>query len=131
MAHRIAVSSKVQDARAESIFRNLKTLFPKSALNGASYVQAYTIDTELGTKELQGVAERLTHPVVETYSIDTVPAPEKYSFAIEIGDLPGVTDNVGHTARQTIEDRLGRNLGDGGGYSSSFLFLRGDISEEE
>ena len=131
MAYRIAVSSKVEDARAESILRNLKTLFPQSALEGASYVQAYTIDTELGTKELQSVAERLTHPVAETYSIGTVPAPGDYAYVIEVGYLPGVTDNVGHTARQTIEDCLGRNLGDGGVYSSYFLFLVGDISEEE
>src|SRR3989338_3492480 len=131
MVYRIAVSSKVEDARAESILRNLKTLFPQSALEGASYVQAYTIDTELGTKELQSVAERLTHPVAETYSIGTVPAPGDYAYVIEVGYVPGVTDNVGHTARQTIEDCLGRNLGDGGVYSSYFLFLVGDISEEE
>ncbi|KKW44087.1 MAG: Phosphoribosylformylglycinamidine synthase 2, partial [Parcubacteria group bacterium GW2011_GWA2_56_21] len=131
MANRIAVSSKVEDARAESLLRNLKALFPKSALEGASYVQAYTIDAKLSPQELQSVAERLTHPVTETYSTDKVSAPEKYSYAIEIGYLPGVTDNVGHTARQTIEDCLGRNLGDGGVYSSYFLFLSGAISEEE
>ena len=131
MAYRIAVSSKVEDARAESLLRNLKALFPKSALEGASYVQAYTIDAKLSPQELQSVAERLTHPVTETYSTDKVSAPEKYSYAIEIGYLPGVTDNVGHTARQTIEDCLGRNLGDGGVYSSYFLFLSGAISEEE
>src|SRR3989344_2477592 len=131
MAYRIAVSSKVEDARAEGIFRNLKTLFPQSALEGASYVQAYTVDAKLTSQELKRVAERLTHPVTETYSTDKVSAPEKYSYAIEIGYLPGVTDNVGHTARQTIEDCLGRNLGDGGVYSSYFLFLSGAISEEE
>ncbi|MBI5457985.1 phosphoribosylformylglycinamidine synthase [Candidatus Kaiserbacteria bacterium] len=131
MANRIAVSSKVQDARAESLLRNLKALFPQSALEGASYVHAYTIDTELEAKELQSVALRLTHPVAETYSTDTVPAPGDYAYVIEVGYLPGVTDNVGHTARQTIEDCLGRNLGDGGVYSSYFLFLSGAISEEE
>src|SRR3989344_53954 len=131
MVNRIAGSSKVEDARAESLLRNLKTLFPQSALKGASYVQAYAIDTELGTKELQRVAERLTHPVAETYSINTVPAPGEYAYAIEVGYLPGVTDNVGQTARQTIEDCLGRGLGDGGVDSSYFFFLRGNISEEE
>ena len=131
MAYRIAVSSKVEDARAQSLLRNLKTLFPQSALEGASYVQAYTIDATLTPEELKRVAERLTHPVTETYSTDSVPAPEKHSYAIEIGYLPGVTDNVGHTARQTIEDCLGRNLGEGGVYSSYFLFLTGNITEEE
>ena len=131
MAYRIAVSSKVEDARAESLLRNLKTLFPKSALKGASYVQAYTIDAELTHQELKSVAERLTHPVTETYSIDTVSTPGTFSYALEIGYLPGVTDNVGRTARETIEDCLGRTLGDGGVYSSYFLFLSGTLSETE
>src|SRR3989338_3980852 len=131
MAYRIAVSSKVEDARAESFLRNLKTLFPQSALEGASYVQAYTIDTKLTPQELQSVAERLTHTVTEAYSTDKVPTPQQYSYAIEIGYLPGVTDNVGRTARGTIEDCLGRNLGEGGVYSSYFLFLTGHITEDE
>jgi len=131
MAYRIAVSSKVEDARAESLLRNLRALFTQSALEGASYVQAYTIDAKLTPQELKRVAERLTHPVTETYSTDKVPAPTGYSYALEMGYLPGVTDNVGHTARQTIEDCLGRNLGEGEVYSSYFLFLRGTITEED
>ncbi|MDO8576256.1 MAG: AIR synthase-related protein [bacterium] len=131
MAYRIAVSSKVEDARAESHLRNLKTLFPQSALEGASYVQAYTIDAELTSGELKSAAERLTHPVTEAYSTDKIPTPGNFSYAIEIGYLPGVTDNVGRTARETIEDCLGRSLGDGGVYSSYFLFLSGTISKAE
>ncbi len=130
MTHRIAVSSKVEDARAESLLRNLKTLFPQSALEGASYVQAYTIDAELTTSELQRAAERLTHPVTELSSIEKIPTPV-FSYALEVGYLPGVTDNVGRTARETIEDCLGRSLGSAGVYSSYFLFLKGAISETE
>src|SRR3989344_7238026 len=131
MVNRIAVSSKVEDARAESLLRNLKVLFPESALEGASYVQAYTIDAELTSGELKSAAERLTNPATETYSTDKIPAEGNFSYAIEIGYLPGVTDNVGRTARETIEDCLGRNLGDGGVYSSYFLFLSGAISKAE
>ncbi len=131
MIHRIAVSSKVEDARAESLLRNLKVLVPQSALEGASYVQAYTIDAELSQSELQRVAERLTHPVTEIYSIDKISTLENFSYVIEVGYLAGVTDNVGRTARETIEDCLGRSLGDGGVYSSFFLFLSGTISEPE
>lgn len=131
MTHRIAVSSKVEDARAESLLRNLKVLFPQSALEGASYVQAYTIDAELTSEELRQIADRLTHPVTELSSIEKIPAPGNFSFAIEVGYLPGVTDNVGRTARETIEDCLERTLGSAGVYSSYFLFLKGAISETE
>src|SRR3989338_57672 len=131
MAYRIAVSSKVEDARAESLLRNLRALFTQSALEGASYVQAYTIDAKVTAEELRRAAERLTHPVTEVYSTDKVPAPQRYSYAIEVGYLPGVTDNVGRTARETIEDCLGRSLGDAQVYSSYFVFLTGSISKEE
>jgi len=131
MAYRIAVSSKVQDARAESLLHHLKTLFPQSALEGASFVQAYTIDAELTSEELKRAAERLTHPVTETYSVDKIPAAGNFSYAIEVGYLPGVTDNVGRTARETIEDCLGRSLGEAQVYSSYFLFLSGGMSQEE
>ncbi len=131
MTHRIAVSSKVEDARAESLLRSLKALFPQSALEGASYVQAYTVDADLTPDELRRVAERLTHPVTEVSSTGKIPTPGNFSYALEIGCLPGVTDNVGRTARETIEDCLGRSLGGAEVYSSYFLSLSGSLSQEE
>ncbi|MEK7133572.1 MAG: AIR synthase-related protein [Patescibacteria group bacterium] len=131
MIHRIAVSSNIEDARAESLLRTLKNLFPQSALTGASYVQAYTIDAALSASEIERVAQRLTHPVTEIYSIGGPPSQGDFSYAIEIGYLAGVTDNVGHTARETIEDCLGRSLEGGGVYTSYFLFLSGGVSGSE
>src|SRR3989344_1978254 len=58
--------------------------------------------------------------------IDSVSCTE--SYAIEIGYLPGVTDNAGNTARQTIEDATGYVFKNGEAvYSSRFIFLSGDI----
>ena len=48
--------------------------------------------------------------------------------AIEIGFRAGVTDNVGHTAKQTIEDCLGRKFLDKENvYSSTFYFFQGQM----
>src|SRR3989344_6381222 len=56
-------------------------------------------------------------------------APKSFSYLIEIGFLPGVTDNVGNTARQTIEDTLGRKLkSDENIFSSRLLFLSGALT---
>lgn len=132
MTYRIAVSSKIPDPRAQSRLHTLKTLFPQSALEGASFLQAYTIDAEMSPDELTWAAERLTNSVTENYSTKDVPAPEAFAYAIEVGYLPGVTDNVGRTAQETIEDRLGRTLGESAGvYSSFFLFLSGELSRDE
>ncbi|RJQ34038.1 phosphoribosylformylglycinamidine synthase subunit PurL [Candidatus Parcubacteria bacterium] len=130
MIRRIAVSSGVGDARARHYLASLKALFPEAPLTGVATVAAYTVDAELSLKELESAAERLTNPITEQYSLD-VPSPDAFSYCIEIGYLPGVTDNVGHTAKETIEDAIHRAFGaDEGVYSSTFLFLEGSLNAE-
>src|SRR3989338_8753272 len=132
MTHRITVSSKIEDARARNILQTLKTRFPEAGLRGVATAAAYTIDAKLSKGELEGAAGRLANPITETYSFGDVPAPAESSFAIEIWYLPGVTDNVGHTAQETIEDTIGRKFRDGEHvYSSLFIFLTGDISKSD
>ena len=71
-------------------------------------------------------------PIIETYALNDVPTPEDFSFALEIGYLPGVTDNLGYTAQETIEDTIGRKFKDEEHvYSSLFVFLVGDISKHD
>ncbi len=132
MTHRITVSSIVEDARARGYLRTLKSLFPKSALSNVSFLQIYTIDAQLSKAELEKIAGRLANPVVENYSVGTIRAPIPHAFAIEIGYLPGVTDNVARTVQHSIEDATGRKFADSEQvYSSIVLFLSGSITREE
>ena len=132
MTHRIAVSSKVGDARARHYLETLKNNLSIHGLTDVAVTVSYTIDAELNENELERIAERLTNPITETYSTTTVPGPDSYYYAIEIKFLPGVTDNVGNTARETLEDCVGRRLKNGDSvYSSKFLFLQGTFSPEE
>ncbi len=128
MTHRIAVSSKIEDARARAYLQNLQVIFPQSGLTAAFVVQAYNIEGGFSPFDLMEAARRLSNPLIETFAIDNMPAPASYTYAIEIGFLPGVTDNVAHTAQQTIEDCLGRTFEDDEQvYSSLFLFLDGTM----
>ncbi|MDO8561773.1 MAG: phosphoribosylformylglycinamidine synthase subunit PurL [bacterium] len=132
MAARITVTSKIQDARASGYLKTLKALFPALRLESVAVTLSYTIDAQLSQKECELVAERLTNPLTEEYSITLVQAPASYAYAIEIGYLPGVTDNVGNTARQTAEDCLRRKFKDGEAvYSSVFIYLAGEITQQE
>jgi phosphoribosylformylglycinamidine synthase II len=55
-----------------------------------------------------------------------------FSFAIEIGFLPGVTDNVSNTTREGIEDLLKTSFTEEEGiYSSQLFFIKGKLNEEE
>jgi phosphoribosylformylglycinamidine synthase II len=131
-AHRIAVFSTVPDARAQGYLASLKTLLPRTKVSDATVVSCYTIDARLDRGELEAVAKRLTDPVTERSLIDTLPAPKRFAAAIEIGYLPGVTDNVGRTAEQTVEDATGRSFGGHEHvYSSVFVFLSGKLTTRD
>ena len=132
MAARVTVGAKVDDARSRTYLRTLKALLPKSKLKEISVVASYTIDAKLTRTELKRLAECLTDPKTEISSLVGVCAPKRYAYAIEIGFHPGVTDNVGRTAREMIELALGKKLAGGEGvYSSRFIFLIGALSRRE
>lgn len=130
MAARISVTSKVADARAKHILRTLQARFPQAGLTDVMTASVYTIDAKLSDAQVQKIARRLTHPVMEESTIGEVPTPAGYRFAIEIGFLPGVTDNVGRTAREGVEDSIGKKLADQEHvYTSTVLFLFGDLAK--
>ncbi len=78
-------------------------LMPK---NGGTKADSYLIDSKLSKKELIKLAETLTNPILENYFINESPKVENFSHAIEIGFLPGVTDNVSHTVKEIARDLL-------------------------
>ena len=88
-------------------------------------VDVYTIATskrDFSPEELSQIGAQLSNPVVQRYSVDR-PTEADFDHAIEVGFLPGVTDNVGATARQTIEDYFGFQFGKGEAVFSSQLYL--------
>src|SRR3990167_3508133 len=132
MTARISVSPIIPDARAQENLKSLRAMFTGMALSGLSITYSYTIDADIKAGEDKKIAESLTQKLVEKYSTGEVIAPQNYSYAIEIGFLPGVKDNVGRTARQTAEDTIGRKFREGEAvYFSRFFFLAGEIIENE
>ena len=132
MAHRISVAAKVEDARAENYLHTLRAIFPRTKLKRIAVTSSYTIDAKLSTKEVKTIARSLANPVIEAMSTSQVLKPKRYDYAIEIGFLPGVTDNAGKTARQTVEGCIARKLAqEEAVYSSTFIFLRGALKEKE
>jgi len=70
----------------------------------------YLVNTELNEEEIKNLAEMLIQPVTQNYSLNRPYIPEEFDFSIEIGYLPGVTDNIAHTVRESIEDLLKRKI---------------------
>src|SRR3990167_5101715 len=129
MPYKIHVAYIVPDTRADVKKRYIENLGIVKKLNNLVLVDAYTIDQQLSKLSLSKIAQIITDPDSETYTINEPLAPKKFDWVIEIGFLPGVTDNIGTTARETIEDILETRLNGQGVYSSQLLFLSGSLTK--
>ena len=132
MAHRISVSSLSERAAAARILATLRDRHPKARLKEVEVSAAYVIDASLSRAALDKALAVLVNPAIERGSASKVLGPTAFSYALHLGFRPGVTDNVGNTARQMIEDALGKKLKEGQGvYSSKYVFLTGALSRAE
>ncbi|MCZ7356576.1 MAG: phosphoribosylformylglycinamidine synthase subunit PurL [Candidatus Methanoperedens sp.] len=128
MASRIEVAFKkgVRDALGESI---KKRIIDDIHINVESVrtIDVYTFDPELTKEELSLLGDKLfADPVIQVFS--EKPLARDFSWLIEVGFRPGVTDNVGTTAKKASEDVLRTTLH--GVYFSKQYLLKGDLSKE-
>jgi phosphoribosylformylglycinamidine synthase subunit PurSL len=128
--HRIEVHYN-QDPRLKSRTDRIRSLgIPVSKLH---LIDIYTIATssrDFTHDELCRIGAQLINPVVQEYTIDTA-TEAFFDYAIEVGFLPGVTDNIGTTAKQTIEDYYSIRFKEGESvYSSQLFFICGNISDD-
>src|SRR3989344_1920980 len=126
MAIRIDVTPTIQDARAKlklACFREIAG----GKLKAVHIADSYSLDTTLPKTGLEKARFVLTNPLVESATIGRW-FPKAFDWGIEIGFLPGVTDNVGTTAKETIEDATGKKFKDEEHvYSAQVFFIEGKI----
>ena len=132
MISRIYIAPKGKDSRGILHQKSFNKLDINGKVAHVSLVDSYTIDAKLSSDELAKSAITLTNPVIETHSINTLPGIGDFSFVCEIGFLPGVTDNVGQTAKEEISDCIGRALGANEAvYTSRLFFVSGNVTESD
>jgi len=102
------------------------------ALDQVRTIEVYTIDKEIGKEGLDKVRQNLfTDPLTQESSLGR-PLGENFDWAVEVGFLPGVTDNVGKTSREAVEELIGvRFTFEEGVYSSRQYLLKGKLSREQ
>ncbi|MFA6256905.1 MAG: phosphoribosylformylglycinamidine synthase subunit PurL [Candidatus Paceibacterota bacterium] len=72
----------------------------------ATIMSSYLISHQLGKDKILKIANALTNQTIEEFSINKFPEVSGFSYAIEVGFLPGVTDNAAHSTKETITDLL-------------------------
>ncbi len=119
----IAIRKDLFDAEGATLARKARDYFGYN-LRSASAVRVLTIDAKLPDADLERLrTEVFTNPVTERSSFEPLNLPA--DWIIWVGFRPGVKDAAGETAREAIEDLLGRTLGAGEAcYTSKLYFLR-------
>ncbi len=98
----------------------------------ATVVDVYTINKDFDKETLENIAKILTNPITQSYRIDEPNKEIDFDFALEIGFLPGVTDNEGHTAKETIEDLLKTKLTDEESiHTTRLIFIKGNLTADD
>ena len=123
MAYRIEVLGHEEDGRS---IRIRKALGGKGQDVGVRIVDVYT--SEHPYAQTDAFAGALANPVVQTVNSDF----EDFDWALEIGFLPGVTDNVGHTASELLQiGAANENKEDAACYSSRLYLIKGAFQKED
>ncbi|MBN2122424.1 phosphoribosylformylglycinamidine synthase subunit PurL [Candidatus Micrarchaeota archaeon] len=99
----------------------------KAKITDLMITKSYTIDAELSDEEVEKLgAELFTDRIAEEYTFREPAYLD--TWRIEVGLLPGMTDNVGATASKAIEDILGEPHTV---YYSRVFYIDGDFEDTE
>jgi phosphoribosylformylglycinamidine synthase subunit PurSL len=122
MSQRIEVITTSEDGRAKT----LEAAIAKSGKSAtAKIVDVYTIENDIADPaNIQALSKSFINPV--TQKIMQRGDEGDFDWAVEIGFLPGVTDNIGHTVQELANLTLNDNQPV---YSSQLILLKGDLNE--
>jgi phosphoribosylformylglycinamidine synthase len=129
MVIRIEVGFKkgMRDALGESIKKRIREDLSIN-VNSVRTIEIYTFDAVLSTVQVRLLGEKLfADPVIQMFS--DKPLASDFLWLIEVGYRPGVTDNVGATAKKASEDLLKTSIQ--GVYFSRQYLISGDITKED
>jgi len=151
MAYRIEVVTHVNDTRSEVMRKNLVS--EGFAIETAKVLEVYTVNKNFNSEEIKKIAEILSNPISQKFKIVTKSnldrnvldkvheelnsgfnevAPKVFDFALEIGFLPGVTDNIATTTKESIEGLTKQKfIEEESVHTSTLIFLKGKITEED
>lgn len=133
MAERIEIGFKeeVRDALGEKIKRRIREhLFMD--VQQVRTVEVYTLDGTLSPEDLEkAAAGPLSDPVIQRYTINRG-CVAGFDWMIEVGYRPGVTDNVGKTAREALALLFGKKPADFPPVHTSRQYaIQGNLRREE
>ena len=119
----LTAKSHIRDVAGEQLQDRIKKAFGVETV--CRSIDAYNFGSSLSQDELGTLAlDVFSDSVVQDYSFKEPLHAD--CWRIEIGMLPGVTDNVGHTASEAAKDRLGKDIEI---YYTRVFAIKGQVDE--
>ncbi len=139
MNYRIEISPLPQwrDARGENVKKQVENFFG-FPVESVWTRDIYTVAADVVEKDAHKIAELLYNPVLQGWRVTAAKSENFQSlpecdFLVAVGFRPGVTDNVGRSAKSAVGDILGRSLREDEAVFSSteYLFYGKDLTREQ
>lgn len=133
MAYRIEIGLKrgIRDSRGRAVTGRARQ-FLRMAVDSCQTRDVYKVDAPLSSREIRLIRKAFTDPVTSRAALGRL-TPPAFDWMVEVGFKPGVTDNVGATARALLQEMLDRRVKqEESVYTSIQYFLRGKrLSRED
>lgn len=128
--NRIEIISQIPDTRAKVKKNQLHQM--NKNIDKVYIIDVYTIKKDFNQNQLRAIASSITNPVYQIFNINRPTVVNKFSWGIETGFLPGVTDNVANTVKEIIKDQLKiQFIGDESVFSSQLLIINGKLDKQD
>ena len=121
MPTRIEILAHKDDGRAHKIEKILESMGVSATVRAVDVYSSESVDAQKDE-----FANSLANPVTQKIN----QTPDDFDWALEIGYLPGVTDNVGSTTSELLELASNDNA-DHACYSSRLYLIKGKTSRDE
>ncbi|MGW8320904.1 MAG: phosphoribosylformylglycinamidine synthase, partial [Thermodesulfobacteriota bacterium] len=127
----VAIRPELTDPRGNRFIKRIQDDYGVR-LSSVRILDVYHVDKALDEGQQERCRRELfTDPLTQCSSLGPLPG-KAFDWIIEIGFLPGVTDNVGNTSREAVEDLLGIGFEPGESiYSAEQILLAGPLTEEQ
>jgi len=132
----VGVKPEIKDSQGLKVLKKIRQNLGIEA-KSVKLIKVYLVEGEFDQEVLKFLAESaLCDPVIQIYALGRHLAailPVEFDWLIEVGFLPGVTDNEGKTAEEALSYILGRPLDPlkEGVYFARQYLISGNLTREE
>ena len=124
MNYRIEISPlrKWRDSRGNGVKQQV-TDFLNLQVDEIWTRDVYTVSADISDQQAADVAKALANPVLQQGVVGETLPEGNCAFLVSVGFKPGVTDNVGRSAKEAVSDIIGRTLRDDEKIFSSIEYM--------